>query len=117
MTWTVDIEAIGSSRFKGVCRETGLQIISKDPEHDICHRLHLAGCGDGPVQFWSSGHEEPAVSISGLGSNVPYRCGHAASREAAYCARFRCGLFHAEKEARGVTLRRPSEVQDVTKGV
>jgi hypothetical protein len=41
--------------FLAHCRETGLEVESRDPEHDACHALTTAGFPDGPVQFWRDG--------------------------------------------------------------
>lgn len=56
--WNVDICEFGRrGQFQAVCRETGQEIIDRDPEHTICHALHLAGCDDCPVQFWRNGQK------------------------------------------------------------
>ena len=56
--WNVDIsEFDGRGKFRAVCREIGYEVIDRDPEHTICHRLHMAGCKDGPVYFWRNGQK------------------------------------------------------------
>ena len=51
----------GRGKFRAVCRETGLEIIDRDPEHTICHGLHLAGCEDGPVYFWRNSQKSMTI--------------------------------------------------------
>jgi hypothetical protein len=50
--YDIDITEAGQGRFRAVCRSTGLETISANAEHDICHLLTQAGHPDGPVQFW-----------------------------------------------------------------
>lgn len=75
---------IGQGRFKASVREyPGQTEISADPEHDVCHGLTLAGCPDGPVQFWRGGvrtlshssMQEMGKRRIGLGGDYPYRRG------------------------------------------
>ena len=41
--------------FVALCRETGISVTSRDPEHDICDRLTTMGYRDGSVEFWRDG--------------------------------------------------------------
>jgi hypothetical protein len=38
--------------FRATLHETPLEIVSRDPEHDLCHAMVEAGLADGPIQFW-----------------------------------------------------------------
>lgn len=52
-TLNADIAEIGSGGvFEAVCRETGTRVKSTGPENALRRALLLAGCDDGPIQFW-----------------------------------------------------------------
>jgi hypothetical protein len=59
----------------------GFQIISVDPEHDLCHAMAEAGVPDGPIQFYRDGmptlshpsvHRWGARQIS-MGKSYPWQ--------------------------------------------
>jgi hypothetical protein len=71
MRWNVYISPYDSSRSRAVSLETGLEVISKDPEHDICHKLRLEGCAEGPVDFWRN--DKIAMTFRSLTWGAGYR--------------------------------------------
>jgi hypothetical protein len=77
-TYNVDvIEFVGPAgskqskgRFRARCRETGIELVGINAEHDISHALTLAGWPDAPVLFWRG--STPSLShpsIYGMGRN------------------------------------------------
>jgi len=70
--WNIDVSVAGrAGQFRAVCRETGLERVSRDPEYDICHALARTGVGDGPVYFWRCG--KISMRFSSLGRSAAYR--------------------------------------------
>jgi len=79
--YNVDIEAADNGSFRARCRETQTEIISPDPEHDICKALADLRQPDGPIQTWRgktpsllyrSMHRAAGLRIE-LGEHCPYR--------------------------------------------
>src|SRR5580765_1078678 len=52
--WNADIEQTEArdGTFLAVLRQGLLEVVSRDPEHDLCHAMVQAGLADGPIQFY-----------------------------------------------------------------
>lgn len=57
MIYTVEItkHPARDGRFTACCRETGAEITSRDPEHDICDETKRGNWIDNPIEFWYNG--------------------------------------------------------------
>lgn len=79
--YNIEITEADGGHFHARCRETGTEIESANPEHDLCHALVKAEWGDRPVQFWTGGMRTLSHSsmfvMAGLrielGETFPYR--------------------------------------------
>jgi hypothetical protein len=81
--WNAVIEesAARDGTFRAVLREVSIEVVSRDPEHDLCRAVIRAGLADDPIQFWRSGvssltfhsvHRAAGQRIE-LGEKFPYR--------------------------------------------
>lgn len=81
--WNASIEETKErdGTFRATLHEQPIEIVSRDPEHDLCHAIVNAGLADGPIQFWSgatpslryrSVHTTAAKRIE-LGEKFPYK--------------------------------------------
>lgn len=54
MTVNANIYKYREGKFRAAA-SYGPEVISADPEHDLCHAFVKAGFPDGPIQFWRDG--------------------------------------------------------------
>lgn len=57
--------------FSAVLREPSMNVVSRDPEHDLCAAMVDAGLTDGPIQFWRNA--TPTVRFKSVHRSAAYR--------------------------------------------
>jgi hypothetical protein len=73
MDWNADIVQTEArdGTFHAVVRELPLEVVSRDPEHDLCRAMVLAGLADGPIQFWRG--QTPSLMYRSVHRTAGYR--------------------------------------------
>lgn len=83
MTYDADIAEAEARNgaFVAELRDAGVIVVTRDPEHDLCHAMVRAGLADGPIQFWrgatpslrfKSVHRAAGLRIE-LGEHYPHQ--------------------------------------------
>ena len=57
--------------FYALLREPSMNVVSRDPEHDLCAAMVDAGLPDGPSQFWRN--ETPTLRFKSVHTAARYR--------------------------------------------
>lgn len=57
LTYNIDVSPVPGSgvQFNARCRESGIEVISADPERSVCLEMVKKGWEDRPVQTWLGG--------------------------------------------------------------
>ena len=57
--------------FCAALRESSVNVVSRDPEHDLCAAMVDAGLPDGPIQFWRNAM--PTLRFKSVHTAARYR--------------------------------------------